>query len=78
MSTGGPSATGASSGTAATPGAPALGVTPNQAMMAIQAQGFTDVRGLQRVGNTYTATASQNGQTKQVRIDANTGSMMLQ
>jgi hypothetical protein len=47
-------------------------------MSAIQAQGFTDVHNLQRVGNAYTATAIQNGQTRQVQIDANTGGMIPQ
>ena len=65
--------------TTSTPGGPAVvGVTPNQALTAIQAQGFTDVRDLQRVGNTYTATATQNGQMKQVQIDANTGGLIPQ
>ncbi len=65
--------------TTSTPGGPAvIGVTPNQALTAIQAQGFTGVHDLQRVGNTYTATATQNGQMKQVQIDANTGGLIPQ
>lgn len=47
-------------------------------MTAIQAQGFTDVRNLQRTGNTYTATANQNGVTRQVEVDANTGALIPQ
>ncbi len=30
------------------------------------------------LGNTYTATATQNGQTKQVQVDAHTGALIPQ
>ncbi len=74
-----PTGTGQSGGsTTSSSGGPAVGVTQGQALSAIEAQGFTDVHNLQRVGNTYTATATQNGEMKQVQIDANTGALIPQ
>lgn len=62
-------------GSTFTPGASAVGMTSTQATSSIQAQGYTDVRNLQRVGNTYTGTAVRDGQTVPVTINANTGQM---
>ncbi len=62
-------------GSTFTPGASAVGMTSIQASSAIQAQGYTDVQNLQRVGNTYTGTAVRDGQTVPVTINANTGQM---
>jgi len=57
------------------PGASAVGMTSTQATSAIQAQGYSNVQNLQRVGNTFTGTAVRDGQTVPVTINANTGQM---
>ena len=69
----GPSGSGSGGSTTFQPGSSAQGMTVPQANSALQAQGFSNVQGLQRNGNTYTGTAIRNGRTVPVTIDANTG-----
>jgi len=68
-----PSRSAPGTGSTFTPGGSASGMTLPQARAALSAQGFTDAQNLQRSGNIYTGTASRNGQTVAVTIDANTG-----
>ena len=69
---------GTGSGTTFMPGGSASGMTTPQAMSTLQAQGYSNVQNLQRNGNIYTGTATRNGQTVPVTINANTGQVTPQ